>query len=118
MKSEFKFAMSYSALICGMSILFSNWTENVTGMRTYLYRQGSLPDTESWHSRLCGRGPTLAFRGGTVTAASATEKRIEGPTSSRYNSRASHAVASSACENTRDSSRSDGSRSRSTKGVR
>jgi len=98
------------------SILFLSFllTENVVllaglGMRAYfdliLYRQGSLPDTESWHFRLCGCGPTLAFRGA-ITASSATEKRrLEGvPVSCGFNSQASHALASSACENARDSS--------------
>lgn len=98
-------------------------------MRAYLtcllYRQGSLLDTESWLCRLCGRGPTLAFRGGALTASSTTEKRPErgpgGPVSCRFHSQASHALAFSACEKARDSSHSDGARarvrSRSTKGV-
>lgn len=92
-----------------------------------LYQQGSLLNAESWFFRPCGRSPTLAFRGGARgagTASSATEKRLEGPVSccgcrSRFNSRASHALAYAACENPRDSSHFAGARSRaSTKGSR
>ncbi len=91
----------------------------------FLYFQGSLCDTESWHFRLRGRGPTLALRGrggAVITASCATEKRPEGTVSCcqcRYfHSRASHAVAFKACENARHSNRPAGARYCPTKGVR